>query len=154
MRIEHKHATSKQATRTNKANGKKTVARLHSCNVDWNLPLPGNTNVAERLARLGESLTEKMSSHGHTVIEVVGKKRTDVREYRLSRVFLLEYLSRYLAKNPKATVANLGGSLCDVCGLVHRLRDMEALSKELTPQNKQERVALFMSKKLSSQCQQ
>ena len=148
--IEHKHATLKPVVKINKVTGKRTATDTYHCSVDWNMPLPGHTDVAVRLAKLQESVREKISVDGYLVVEVV--RGTTVHEYRLSRLFLLEYLGQHMTRNPTVIVVNLGGAQCKTCGLVHRLRDMAAMSLALTDANTVEKVTVFMRKKIASQC--
>jgi len=151
--IEHKHSKLKQVTQRSKTDG--TVKKLDSykCNINYDLPLSaGSTDASERMIKLKESLEKKID--GYAVHEIAGAGNgAQTRYYYLKRAFLLEYLTQYMAKKPKAVRANLGGVVCKTCGEVHRLRDMEQASKKLTEENKSELIRVFIEgKKIVSQC--
>ncbi len=149
--IEHKYSTLKQVSVASKVDGSVKKTDTFKCNVNFELPVHMD-DVAARLVKLKEKVDTKVS--GYMSITVAGRNPMDVSDYHVGRDFLLEYLTQYMAKKPKAVRANLGGAVCHACGEVHRLRDMVTASKETTPENKSEVVKVFLSKRIASQCKQ
>jgi hypothetical protein len=152
IRIEHKHSTLRPATRSSKTDGTTKKLDYYVCNFDFALPLSGHTDLDERLIKLRESINEKISYDGDAVLEVTNRNHTLVCEYRLSRDCILEYLEQYLNIHPNASVANLGGAICNVCGQVHRLNTLMNISKTMTSENKSTLIAAFFKQNISSQC--
>jgi len=148
--IEHKYSKLKQVTKTSKIDGSVKKLDTYTCNVNFDLPLAGHADQAERLAKLKESLEKKMEAFA--VIEIAGQNPAGARRYLIKRAFLVEYLTQYMVKKPKAVRANLGGAVCKTCGEVHRLMNMEAAAKTMTDENKSEVVKTFISGKIPSQC--
>lgn len=149
--VEHKYSTLKQVTRTSKVDGTVTKLDTYKCNVNYELPVHMDDGAA-RLAKLKASVDTKVS--GYMPVTIAGRNPMDVSTYHIGHAFLLEYLTQYMAKKPKAVRANLGGAVCKECGEVHRLRDMVVASEQTTPENKSETVRVFLSKRIASQCTQ
>lgn len=149
--VEHKYSTLKQVTRTSKTDGTVKKTDMFKCNVNFELPVPMD-DAAARMVKLKATVDMKVS--GYMPITIAGRNPMDVNDYHVGHTFLLEYLTQYMAKKPKAVRANMGGAVCKECGEVHRLRDMVAASKQTTPENKTEVVKTFLSKRIASQCKQ